>query len=316
MKLLDHLKKLRKKLTSDEIYLVSSEKMGFKTGKEIELENKFNNVPTLSDEEELNLLEKVTKEFFPKSGIWYSSCFERPTDYKIEYLPCHLRDDEWLAHTMKISKKLDNIDYKKILNFIKSSELFKQERHNYEQRIVAWQIKWMVSGGEGWIVREEYGDDFILWHDDCDIGFRIAIVDTLTEIGMNEEAIEEGIEKNANLWRDAYMKRAFNNRYNSTFDYLSYDMEEPDKEHQENWIKWRKFEYYNRHKKSVELYSPKDYSTDNVYSPNIIDLKLSEEEAQRIYNYLVIKNEERTQYIEKCKSDPSKKKNLIYNFYL
>lgn len=150
MKVLDYLKNLRKKLTGDEVYLVSSEKMGFKVTDETEEKNNTNNEVILSEEEELAVLENSTKKFFPKSGCWSSVCFSRPKDYAIGYLPCHLRDDEWLAHTMQISQKLDNIDYNKILNFVKTSELFKQERHDYEQRVVAWQIK-------GWYPVEKAG---------------------------------------------------------------------------------------------------------------------------------------------------------------
>jgi len=310
MNVLDYLKKLRNKLTNNKVYLVPYEKIGFKT--ENHLEENNDDIVKLQDEEELVLLENATKEFFPKSGLWTSVCFQRPKEYGIGYLPCHTRDEEWLAHTLQITKNLNNIDFQKILNFIKTSELFQKERHDYEQRVVAWQIKWMVSGGDGWIVREEYGDDFILWDDNCDIGFRLGIVDTLTKIGMPEDAIEEGIEVNAHLWRNILMKKAFNNQYNQTFDLISYEIEHPEEEHQNIWIKWRKYEYYQRHKKSVELYSPRDYSSDNIFSPNINDLKLTEEEATEIYNYLLIKNEERKNYIEECKKDPAKKKKLDF----
>lgn len=172
--------------------------------------------------------------------------------------------------------------------------------------------KRMVSGGEGWIVSKEYGEDFIDWHEDCDIGFRKGIVDTLTAISMDIEAIEEGIEKNANLWRNAYMRKAFLNRFDSTFDHLGCEIAFADKEHEAMWIKWRKFEYYQRHKKSVDLYSPRDYSSDNVYSPNIEDLNLSDEEAAQVYVYLLKKNEERKRYIEECKADPTKKRELKF----
>lgn len=302
MNLLTYLKKLRNKLTGNDVYLVSSEKIGFKP--EQELIETTNIKQELTDEEELELLETATKNFFPKSGVWYSSCFNRSKEHTYIYLPCNLRDYEWLAHTMQKYEKLNNISYHKILDFVKTSKLFETERYNYEQRIVAWQIDYMIRGGEGWIASEEFGGDFIFMSPNVDIGFRKGIKDTLMAIGMDPEAIEEGIEKNANLWRNKVMSSAFSNRFDDFF----LDLDPIDKEHKELWLKIRKYEYYLEHKESVDLYSPRDYSSDNMYSPTVKELTEAEKNYEELKTLLEEMNQKRLKHIQECKNDPSKKR--------
>ena len=300
MNLLTYLKKLRNKLTGNDVYLVPYEKMGFKSEQELSETTKTN----LTKEEEL--LETATKNFFPKSGIWYSNCFSRLKEHSFSYLPCNLRDYEWLAHTLQKYEKLNNISYYKILEFVKTSELFETERHNYEQRIVAWQIDYMIRGGEGWLASEEFGGDFIFMSPNVDIGFRKGIKDTLMAIGMDPEAIEEGIEKNANLWRNKVMSRAFDNQFDDFF----LDLEEVDKEHKELWLKIRKYEYYLEHKKSVDLYSERDYSKDDMYSPAIKELTEAKDNYEELKTLLEEMNQKRLNHIKECKNDPTKKRTI------
>ena len=196
-----------------------------------------------ASEAEINkILENATKEFFPKTGKWMSTCFDKPYDYSMTNLPCHLRNNRWLAKMLQKQQKLDFIDFNKILAFVHTSDIFSEERHSYEQRIVEWQIRWMISGGEHWIIDENYGGDGFLSHPLCDIGFRKGIVDTLLAMGMDKQAIEEGIEKNANLWREYFMERAFSNKFYDGCLFYEYDPIES--EHKENWLKMRRYEYY------------------------------------------------------------------------
>jgi len=52
------------------------------------------------------ILEKAALNFFPKEGTWYSHCFRQPQDLNMSNLPCHLRDDLWLAKMLKQNQKL------------------------------------------------------------------------------------------------------------------------------------------------------------------------------------------------------------------
>lgn len=251
------------------------------------------------------ILEKATLNFFPKEGIWYSTCFRKPEDLSMGNLPCHLRDDLWLAKMLKQNQKLFYMSTSRVLQFVKTSPFFQEKRHEYEQEIVKWQIDWMRSGGENWIIDEEYGGDFVFLTPVCDLGFRKGVVDTLLRIGINIDAIEEGIERNADRWRDSFMSSAFRNEYEPVFlniDFSNFfgDEEQPkqerktlesvDSEFKEKWLKMRKYEYYQRHKDSVDKYGIAES-----------DMTLSEEEVAELKIYLEQKHNERMIQIEQYK---------------
>ena len=85
------------------------------------------------------------------------------------------------------------------------------------------------------------------------MGFRKGVVDTLSRIGMNSDVIEEGLEKFSDLWRERFMSCAFRNAYEPIF-YLCEPIDPVEEGHKEMWLKMRRYEYYQRHKKSVDLY--------------------------------------------------------------
>lgn len=236
-------------------------------------------------------LEKATLEFFPKTGEWWSNCFRRPIELGMANLPCHLRDDVWLAKMLKKDQNLFYMSYSKILDYVKTSQFFQEKRHEYELEIVKWQINYMRNGGDGWICDDNYGGDICFLTPVCDLAFRKGVVDTLSKIGMNKDVIEEGLEKFADLWREIYMSSAFRNEYEPVF-YLSAAQVEPaEEEHKENWLKIRRYEYYKRHKKSVDLYGSISH-----------DMLMSMEEVAELREYLDNKHQERKQYIDEVKS--------------
>lgn len=249
------------------------------------------------------ILEKAILNFFPKEGIWYSHCFRQPQDLSMANLPCHLRDDLWLAKMLKQNQKLFYMSTNKVLQFVKTSKFFKEKRHEYEQEIVKWQIDWMRSGGENWVIDEDYGGDFVFLTPVCDLGFRKGVVDTLSSIGMNIDAIEEGIERNADRWRDSFMNRAFANEYEPVFLNIVFGNEEQprkvsktlepaDSEFKEKWLRMRKYEYYQRHKDSVDKYG--------VVEP---DMTLSDDEVIEFKAYLEQKHNERKLQIEQYEQE-------------
>lgn len=255
---------------------------------EEQVENNKTNAPVDTN----GALEKATLDFFPKTGVWYSHCFQRPNELGMGNLPCHLRDDVWLAKMLKKDQNLFYMSHNKVLNFVRTSPLFQEKRHEYELEIVKWQIQWIAGHGENWICDENYGGDFVYLTPVVDLGVRKGVVDTLSKIGMNKDVIEEGIEKFADLWREQYMASAFRNEYEPIF-YLSESQVEPvEEEHKQKWLKMRRYEYYQRHKKSVDLYG--------VVSP---DMLMTAEEVQELKKYLYQKHQERKQHIDEVKNE-------------
>lgn len=203
-------------------------------------------------------LDKTLVDFFPKDGHWKSNCFRKPQFVAEENLPCHLRDNNWLADLILKKYNLYSLGKGTIIEYINNSENFNKMRYEYEQKIVSWQIDWMRNGGDNWIVDAKLGSDLYIFSPKCDYAFRKGVVDTLLAIGIDIDAIEEGIEKNANKWREAYMRIAFYNLYSvSRFIIHGNEnkrLEEPSEEHYEKWMKLRLYEYYVEHKDSVDKY--------------------------------------------------------------
>lgn len=234
-----------------------------------------------------NELDQATLDFFPKTGAWYSNCFRRPDELRMENLPCHLRDDIWLAKMLKKDQKLYYMSHSKVLDFVRTSQFFQEKRHEYELEIVKWQIQWIVDHGENWICDENLGGDFVYITPKVDLGVRKGIVDTLSKIGMNKTVIEEGIEKFADLWRERFMKSAFRNEYEPVFFSSDFQVEPAEEEHKQKWLKMRRYEYYQRHKESVDLYG--------FVSP---DMLMSDEEVAELKIYLDQKHQERKLHID------------------
>ncbi len=259
------------------------------TKHEEKMNKKIDNNSIAGDLEEK--LEEATKMMFSGDGSWSATEFSRPKYSLIG----HLRDDIWLASRLQ-EFGLRDIFFGTLLNYVKSSPIFKAERDSYEKRVIKWQISWMISGGDGWLVSEEFGEDFIRFNENCDIGFRRGIIRTLEAIGMNIDAIEQGIEENAYLWRNQEMSSAFRNTYEPILGFVSEkfeDMKPVSEEHKNTWMKLRLYEYYQAHKASVDKYG--------VVTP---EMEMSEEEVQSLREYLAKKHEERMVYLEELKTRP------------
>lgn len=209
----------------------------------------------MSEEDAFVVLKEEVKDLFPKTGIWYSSCFKRPSEVSNMYLPCHLRDNAWLAKYFQkaLTEKQIYVPTRFVKAFVDGSPEFAEARHNYELEIVKWQINWMRGGGEHWLMPKGFDEFSLLFSPDVDVMFRGGVVKTLTAIGMDSEVIEEGIEKNANLWRESYMKLGFQHEF-EPYVYLKGSPEPASEEFKENWLCLREYRYYQQHRKSVDSY--------------------------------------------------------------
>ncbi len=254
------------------------------------------------DSDTIKILEEATRNFFPKTGAWSSVCFGRDDTLQMENLPGHLHDDMWLSKMLKKTQELHFLDFNDILSFVRTSNFFHEKIGEYEQKVVEWQINWMNSGGENYLVSDEYGGDFIFLSPEYDLGFRKGVVDTLRAIGLDEQVIEEGIEKNSGLWRDNAMLHAFRNAFESVFITSDFtlaenkqevkNIEPVDSEFREKWLKYRKYEYYKRHKEAVDKYGVVED-----------DMVMSDFESAELKSYLDDKIKERKRQIEEYKEE-------------
>lgn len=102
-------------------------------------------VKKLTEEEISAILNKEIETFFP----WLSKLFEQ-----------------------KLANKGIEIPAQKIQQFMEKSEIFDELRHNYELKIVHWQITYMKDGGSGWLMPKGYDDFSLLVRSDVDKIFR------------------------------------------------------------------------------------------------------------------------------------------------
>ncbi len=246
-------------------------------------------------------LDNILKDFFPKSGGWKSNCFRRESTVSEANLPCHLRDVDWLASLIMKKYNLFSLGESEVKEYISDSPYFNRLRSEYEQRIVKWQINWIIQGGDNWIIDNKLGGELFMISPKCDYAFRKGVVDTLLAIGMDISAIEEGIEKNADMWRDLYMNLAFSNEFDPLSSKINFrlslngikeeidseQLKEPDHEFKEKWLKYRKYQYYQKHKKSIDMYSAP--TTEMIMSP---------EKVKKLKLYLAEKSLERHKEIE------------------
>ncbi len=244
-------------------------------------------------------LDETLKDFFPQEGKWKISCFSKSKMLEEINLPCHLRDDKWLAGLITKKYNLYSLGEDTILEYIVNSSNFNKLRYEYEQKIVSWQIDWMRNGGENWVIDQSLGGELFLFSTKCDYAFRKGVVDTLLAIGMDKDAIEEGIEKNANKWREKHMKISFYNLYSvlsATSLSPSSDekkiLEKPSQEHYEKWLKLRLYEYYMEHKDSVDK-----------YGEVLPEMKMTESEVMELKKWLETAHEERMKKIDEFENE-------------
>lgn len=257
-----------------------------------EIKNKLKKMTSDSQiefkEEKLNkILDEEIKNFFPEDGQWDALCFDRPEEINCAYLPCHLRDNSWMSKLMerKLSFKGIKINSEYIEKFMNNSKTFEELRHDYELKIVDWQIEW-TQRRDDWIKIYEFQDEKeTLFCDDADKKFRNEVVEILISIGMDREVIEEGLEKYSKLWRDYCMKLSFLHRYDPEFfvESTHYD----NYNHEKNWMKMRNYQYYQEHKESVDKYG------------KISDgMLMSKEEAKKLERILKKQNKKRSLYLK------------------
>ena len=254
--------------------------------KEKKTEPKFRSV--VLDKEILPILKEFTNNLFSTGGKWANSCLKQPNGLKKENLPCHLRDEDWLAKfiNQELIKNGLRLIYGKIVNFVKSP-YFQKARKDFELEIVKCQIENTVANPKKCIFPEGGYDTCLLLDKKCDMFFRDSVKLTLQTIGMDGEVVEEGIEKYSNMWREKFMERAFENTY-IPLNFTDTKVPELEKGHKENWMKYRRFRYYLDNQESVDKYG-------EIHP----DMKMSREEYEELLQALYVQGKKREKTIKK-----------------
>ena len=234
-------------------------------------------------EESFRRLETVAEYFFQNRDR-IQDIFGNPNDSLLH----HLHDFNWLAHKIYASQSIKEFTLPQIETYVMCSSVFRKQLHDYQLSVVKRLIEWIIEGRESYISDKEYDEEMMSFHESYDIGFREKIAEKLKKSGMDFPVVEEGIESNTALWLEKTMNNTFGNRFNPLFVLTHPNLQLADKEHQEKWLKFRRFAYYHRYKDSVDRYG--------TIHP---DMTMTSEEVSEIYTYLKQKNAERSQYLQK-----------------
>ncbi len=251
----------------------------------------------INDKKVNEILEEEIKKFFPNEGVWYSNCFGQPSEVVYENLPCHLRDNDWMSKLLHgtLNYKGIYIPQRTIKKFMDNSENFANLRHEHELRIVKWQINWIKDGGSNWLMPKGTDEFSLLFSGDVDKIIRGGVVKTLKAININEEVIEEGLEKYADIWRPFAMSTSFSHIYEPIVFMVGIPYK-ADEEHKKNWIANREYEYYQQHKNSVDNYGTKTPA-----------MQMTPEEHTQLVFILEKQNKSRSRFVELWKKTTPRK---------
>lgn len=189
-------------------------------------------------------LEEGALNFFPGTGL---RCPSNHTDvYDMVNLPYNLDDERWLAKMFQIDQKLADIPYEEVLSFVRNSDIFNEKKRQYERTIVRWQINYSLYSCD-WNLNYLSNQNVkkFIFSPYCDVMYRDYIVSSMLKLKIPREIIEEELERDGDVWRDMYMKRAF---WNSVSDDIS------KKQYLVNFLRLRRYEYYARYKDLVDKY--------------------------------------------------------------
>lgn len=249
-----------------------------------------------NEERQIEILNQEIENFFPQTGRWSSMCYQKPAEVHKTFLPCHLADNAWMAQLLA-----DNLLQKGILiptaniqEYISNSKRFNELKHNYELEIVKWQINYIMQDGDGWIMPEGYDEMSLMLGRSVEYMVRGGVIKTLQAIGMDSEVIEEGLEKNLNLWLHKCISRSFSNLFEPHF-YLYGSPAPALQTHKVDWIAAREYEYYKRYQSAVDKYGK--------LTPA---MKLSADEYKALIVRLTDSDAQRREFLDEWKSSLAK----------
>lgn len=209
--------------------------------------------------------------------------FKQDDTYKIYSgaLTWHLSDNEWLANKLR-ELCLEDVSLEGALYYVSVSPSFALLKHNFAKKVVKFQIEAMLNGGEAALAFNSSVRENMLLDKDRDVIFRRSIVSSLLTLGLSFDSIEDGIEANADLWKEKEMEATFKNIFQPN------DEVEPcSTAHYQSWMKLRKYDYYLSHLTSVEKYGKVDD-----------DMQMSREEVTSLREFVAQENARRLNYLE------------------
>lgn len=234
------------------------------------------NQDAMESKHDFDLLAEIMPDVFPR-GIAVKLQVERlpqqdpktrPNNvYTEDYLPYHVHDDAWLTNYVSAVAKSKHpkrmIGRDNIQDYVQHSGIFYACRSRYESELFRAQIQYMLHKPmpNGLMTdATPYQNRHAL---DYDKTFRQALQTALAQTGLSQHMVEVRIEENADVWRKAVMKQAFENHFyphpypelietHKEFDPWWGEMAKIKQAHQDVWLQCREYNYYFEHKDVID----------------------------------------------------------------
>lgn len=191
--------------------------------------------------------------------------------YSRNYLPFHLRDNEWL--TMYLKNTMQNEGQERPYGheaIVQAHPVFLQERTRYERELAGEIIYFMMHNKKqnALIKTQQVSDTKNLM--EFDKNFRQQTRQTLQNLGFDNHESEVLIELNADKWRRACMSKVFESKFTYTPRTSLIR-----KAHEQAWLSYREYQYFQKHGTILKEL--------NLVTPN---MKLNQKQVSRLKNKL------------------------------
>ena len=247
------------------------------------------------------ILDEKIEHFFPKSGEWAADCFQRSKALSYGNLPCHLDNNTWLSKLFYKEFELDSLAKQISKNggvsvgltpevverYMDRSARFAELKHDYQLKIVKWQINWIMNGGKNWLLPKNFKNvplrpdlisrtriiettpvaDIPVLQPTQDDGLELTVQDFEAVAKVNAPDVDEmvyggvmktllSIDFDLRVILEGLEKFAADWRQKSML--LGYQgvegVKNVDKNHQALWLADREYGYYQRHQGEVDLF--------------------------------------------------------------
>ena len=234
------------------------------------------------------LLDKSLDDIFPeitKSLLFNTIDHDELTRDNIVF---NLENNEWLVNYL--SSQSPSISKSAIKKYVEESINFNNKIHEFQLKIARFIINDYNVWSKGLLNIDGKLEYLTI---ESDYAFRKSLSDTFKYLGFSYDRSEEAIETFSKNWRLPRMKLQFYNGFAGDAVLVAretYSFHDP--EFMENWLKVKEYDYYKKHKDSVDKYGSA--------TPSML---MSDEEAMNLKNQLVILSDKRKKEMELAKEN-------------
>ena len=233
-------------------------------------------------------LDRIIKKMLPE--ISFELLFE-PRDRKEpinKNVVLNLENKEWFVNYL--SSIFTNISKDKIEHYINTSTGFEKMIHDYQMEIARWVINYSNVYAKGFLKIDNRLKMSVV---ETDYAFRKSLSDSFKYLGFSYDRREEAIESLSKYWRSPRMRAFFYSAYAGDIALVARETyKKHDLNFRDNWLRLKEYDYYQKHKESVDKYSEP--------TPAML---MDKEEAEELKNMIIELSEERHREMEYAKDN-------------